>query len=248
MIEGFFELKGSLYTREVCANIKATVPLYYYYLNSRSALLLVQLYKHINTTNNCLFLQRKYDNFIKIKNYYTNIHQPRYTYSQLHGPKWNKTIKKWGSSIISQSKRFNLGIYKHEKNAAIAYDIAKLITNNNKTKYNFPEFINKYQSLKVSLNDLNYIKMPKIVQSISKSKKEIIKTPTSIYHGLYKIKTCNRWTVTVYCNGRGYVYPKTYKSEIKAALKYDHYAYKLKQEKAKLNFPNRVQKYQKLYS
>lgn len=248
MIEAFFDQKGTLYTREISANIKATVPLYYYYLNSRSALLLEQLYRHLNTTSNCLFLQRKYDNFLKVKSYYTNVHQPRYTHSQLHGPKWNKTIKKWGSSIISQGKWFNLGIYKYEKNAAIAYDVAKFVINNTKTKYNFPELINEYQSLKVPLKDLNYIKMPKVVQSISKSKKETIKTPTSIYRGLYKIRTCNRWTVTVYCNGKGYVYPKTYNSEIKAALKYDHYAYMLKQKKAKLNFPNRIQKYQKLYS
>ena len=47
----------------------------------------------------------------------------------------------------------------------------------------------------------------------------------------------------MYHNGIATVHNKTFKSEIKAALKYDHLAFKLKGQKAKLNFPERVSKY-----
>jgi len=64
--------------------------------------------------------------------------------------------------------------------------------------------------------------------------------PTSHYRGVVQRKT--NWETTV-CVGRKTNYIGRFSTELEAALAYDKKAYELLGDKAKLNFPERIDEY-----
>jgi hypothetical protein len=61
--------------------------------------------------------------------------------SQFKGVRWHKERRKWQARIGYKGKNFHLGLFKSEKEAAIAYDLAALKYFKKFSYLNFPERI-----------------------------------------------------------------------------------------------------------
>lgn len=60
-------------------------------------------------------------------------------YSRYKGVSWHKTNKRWNPRIVAGGKRYNLGAFKNETDAAIAYDRRAEILHAAFAYLNFPE-------------------------------------------------------------------------------------------------------------
>lgn len=160
--------KGILHERKKEQSKLATCSLYTYYLNSKEALTLGRIYGNLKETDLCL--ERKRKKFEEIRSYY-NTFISRNTHSILHGPKKQKGFSKWISSIIYNNKRYNLGSYINENEAAIAYDIAYFKFKQNMFKINFTQYIEKYKEIvkQISIENFNCKEMPIIVENFTRS-------------------------------------------------------------------------------
>ena len=142
MVADYFSRMGTMQTRDKEDNDDATCNLYYWYMNSRDALQLSKIY------DNCkghLYMERKYNNYLRIVDYYKS-HKPRKKTSQYNGVRENKRCidRPYTTSMIHKGKRYHGEYYANEINAAIAYDMLKYKHGSTKMRYNFPELVTEY--------------------------------------------------------------------------------------------------------
>jgi len=214
-------------------------PLYYIYL-SRSKIvdLLVPVY---TIGPDDLYMKRKYDTFKEIQMNYV----PKHTCSQYYGVRKQKNFNKWISKITIGGKMMHLGNYVNEIDAAIAYDIGIIVSDNNKKLFNFPNNIPEYQKLNLTFEHIQKNQIPQYVGKISNSSPEQKqykpKKLTSKYIGLYK--THGKYQMLLHYKGRTFCSVGIV-NEKEAALIRDKIYYYFKKDTIKLNFPGLVNTYQ----
>ncbi len=230
LIANYFNRDGVLHTST--KNPKATCPLYYWYMTGQKAKNLIQVYEN----GNVLYMNKKKASIENIKKYYEK-HVPLKKSSIYCGVKKNNKCKKrpWVAISTNNGVKYCLGSYKHEKNAAIAFDIMKTIAINNRLPYNFPEKIQEYKKIDVELDKkTSFEDFPKYVRMLDFAiDEEIIDRK---YRGIYKIKNTDRWKATVYIKASQQTVPGSFDSPELAAKAYDVLAKQLKGDKARLNF------------
>lgn len=132
----------------------------------------------------------------------------------------DKGKNRWRSSITLNYKKFFLGSFYTEIDAALAYDIAAIYYFGDYAKTNFPKDFPK-ENIKVNGVNYNYLKARK------KSK----------YYGISlenRVRK-NKWRVKFNFNKKT-IHGGQYETELEAAKRYDKLALKLLGEKAKTNF------------
>ena len=129
---------------------------------------------------------------------------------------------RWYARIMKNNLMYELGAYNNTEDAAFAYDIAAI--------YLFGEF-----------SCTNFDKDMYEGLDIETLYKERLYVPSCNYRGVVKRKE-NKYEVNV-CVNRKPIYLGTFHDALSAALAYDKKAYELLGDRAKLNFPERIEEY-----
>jgi hypothetical protein len=229
-------------------DIISTVDLYYYHLNGKNSLILKQIYENIDI--NSLFIKRKYENWLKILEYY-NTHQDRFVTSKYYGASFCKSTKKWTCLIKNNYNNYNLSGFPTEKDAAIAYDICTIFFKKSECKINFPTLIDEYNQILTNelkgSSDFNILKqnIQSIIQKVSISSNKI-KTKNinqKNYKGVQKHFT--KFICYIHFKKKSIQVKPRFDTEIKAAIIRDTLYYNInKGEKLyNLNFIEKIEEY-----
>ena len=132
----------------------------------------------------------------------------------------------WSAYISKDKRRYHLGLYETEENAARAYDIALDTLCKGKRQKNFPDAVYTDTEIKVVQEHIDGV-----YPHERKRKSE--------YLGIYQQKN-GKWTAYVVLEDRKQVNAGTFLTEKEAAIARDAKAFELLGQKAKLNFPERV--------
>jgi hypothetical protein len=143
--------------------------------------------------------------------------------SKYKGVNFEKIRKKYGVSVMLNYKRFYLGYFDNEIDAACAYDLFVVHNKLNHIGLNFPEKINEYLDVPYDLNKYNT-------------------SCESKYYGVYK--TGDKYNAVIYL-GVKTIQIKKSKNEIKCAKAYDKYIIDNNICRRKLNFPEDYPEYNK---
>ena len=152
-----------------------------------------------------------------------NQQKPRDNTSGYKGVSYN--AGKWIVRIMKNYVSYYLGAYDDIENAAMAYDIGAMYLHGKYRATNFD---------KTTYKDMD----------IEKEYLFRIYTPTCKYRGVVKQKE-GKYIVHV-CVHRKVKHVGIYSTPEEAALAYDKKAFELLGEKAKLNFPERIEEYRGL--
>jgi hypothetical protein len=134
------------------------------------------------------------------------------------GVHWSRLKNKWVAAVRCKDKRYNLGVFSVERDAALAYDVVASHLFGKNALLNLPDS-----------------ESPFSVDELLKPK-----AYSSPYRGVRWVEPNHKWRVNLIVNGKlrhiGY-----YTDEIEAARAYDRAALELLGHKAKLNFPESSQ-------